>query len=191
MRDGTATKERIERAALRLFADKGFAETSIRDIAREAGISLGAMYNHYASKYELGWELFSMNYSAIGIELHHRAKGQPNLRKKLRSMIRYVFARFEEDKALVTFVFFVRHAFIRRVNSGSVRMANPYMVFRSVIVEAMRRGEIPENDPDLMTSLVIGAIIQPIDTKILDRIKPDLISLSDIVAKSCFQMLRA
>ena len=75
MRDGTATKERIERAALRLFADKGFAETSIRDIAREAGISLGAMYNHYASKYELGWELFSTNYSAIGIELHHRAKG--------------------------------------------------------------------------------------------------------------------
>jgi len=76
------------------------------------------------------------------------------------------------------------------VNSGSVRMANPYMVFRSAIVEAMRQGEIPENDPDLMTSLVIGAIIQPIDTKILDRIKPDLISLSDIVAKSCFQMLR-
>ena len=36
MRDGRQTRERIERAALRLFVQSGVAETSIRDIALEA-----------------------------------------------------------------------------------------------------------------------------------------------------------
>ncbi|MEE9208885.1 MAG: TetR family transcriptional regulator, partial [Kiloniellales bacterium] len=59
MRNGTDTRERIERAALKLFATKGVAATSIRDIAKAAGVSLGAMYNHYPSKDDLGWLLFS------------------------------------------------------------------------------------------------------------------------------------
>ena len=102
-----------------------------------------------------------------------------------------VFELFEEDRALVTYVFFARHDLFRRVTSGSTKLGSPYMVFRSAIVEAMRRGEMPVKDPDLMTSLVVGAIIQTIDTKILDRITRGLGSLSDIVAESCFQMLRA
>ena len=38
------TKERIKAAALRLFVDKGVAETSIRDIALAVGFSDGALY---------------------------------------------------------------------------------------------------------------------------------------------------
>ncbi|QTR05940.1 helix-turn-helix transcriptional regulator, partial [Saccharothrix algeriensis] len=41
------TRRRIEIAAVRLFARQGFAATSVRDIAREAGISTGLMYRHY------------------------------------------------------------------------------------------------------------------------------------------------
>jgi len=44
--DAHATRARILEAALRLFADMGRGQTSIRDIAREAGVSLG-MVNHY------------------------------------------------------------------------------------------------------------------------------------------------
>lgn len=44
--DAHATRTRILAAAMRLFADVGRGQTSIRDIAREAGVSLG-MVNHY------------------------------------------------------------------------------------------------------------------------------------------------
>ena len=63
------TKELIEQAALKLFVGQGVAETSIKDIAREAGVSQGAMYNHYASKDELAWLLFSDNFTEIGADL--------------------------------------------------------------------------------------------------------------------------
>ncbi|MFC4127375.1 TetR/AcrR family transcriptional regulator [Nocardia rhizosphaerae] len=48
MRD--ATRETIERAAVRVFANRGFAASSIRHIAEAAGLSTGSIYRHYASK---------------------------------------------------------------------------------------------------------------------------------------------
>jgi len=40
----------IEAVALRLFIRQGYFGTSIRDIAREAGISVGNIYNYYPNK---------------------------------------------------------------------------------------------------------------------------------------------
>ena len=44
------TKDRILDAAERLFAEKGFAETSLRDITAEAGANLAAVNYHFQSK---------------------------------------------------------------------------------------------------------------------------------------------
>ena len=45
-----ATREEIVSAALRLFAQRGFASASIADIADAAGITKGAIYWHFDSK---------------------------------------------------------------------------------------------------------------------------------------------
>jgi AcrR family transcriptional regulator len=48
-----ATKEKIQTTAIQLFSQKGFAATSVQDIADKAGISTGLMYRHYKSKEDL------------------------------------------------------------------------------------------------------------------------------------------
>jgi AcrR family transcriptional regulator len=50
---GLSTKQRIEQAALQLFAAKGFEATGIRDIADRVGISTAALYHYMAGKEEL------------------------------------------------------------------------------------------------------------------------------------------
>ncbi len=45
-----ATTRAIEAAARKLFAARGFAGTSIDEIAARAGVAKGAVYHHYASK---------------------------------------------------------------------------------------------------------------------------------------------
>jgi AcrR family transcriptional regulator len=47
---GDSTRERVVSCAGRLFAERGFESASIRDIARAAGITPGAVYKHFASK---------------------------------------------------------------------------------------------------------------------------------------------
>jgi len=46
-------QEKIEKAALRLFIQRGFYGTSVRDIAKGAGVSLGNVYNYYSTKEQL------------------------------------------------------------------------------------------------------------------------------------------
>ena len=187
MRDGSLTKERIERAALKLFVEKGVAETSIRDIAREAGVSQGAMYNHFESKDELAWSLFAVHFSEMGQELWRRGQTQDNLPAKFRSMIAYVFERFDHDRLLVSYVFVARHLHLKRVTR---KLGNPYIAFRTVITSAIRRGEIPRQDADLAASLVVGAVIQVIDTKMLGVIKGDLSTAADATAAACARLLK-
>ena len=43
-------KEKIEEAARELFIRQGFHATSMRDIAKGAGVSLGNLYNYYETK---------------------------------------------------------------------------------------------------------------------------------------------
>jgi AcrR family transcriptional regulator len=48
-----ARREEIIAAALRAFAAKGFSRTSMADIIAESGLSVGAIYGHFAGKREL------------------------------------------------------------------------------------------------------------------------------------------
>ena len=48
-----ATRDRVERAALALFVARGYTATSLREIAQSVGVSVPALYYHFASKDEL------------------------------------------------------------------------------------------------------------------------------------------
>jgi AcrR family transcriptional regulator len=56
MRD--QSRERILAAALRLFAQRGYAGATVREIAASAGLSQGLLYTHYLGKEELLRALF-------------------------------------------------------------------------------------------------------------------------------------
>lgn len=47
------TKERILEAAIDLFAERGYADVSIREIARAVGIRESSIYNHFAGKQQI------------------------------------------------------------------------------------------------------------------------------------------
>ena len=47
------TKERIIDVALELFAQSGYLGTSMSDIAKQLGITKGALYKHYTGKQEM------------------------------------------------------------------------------------------------------------------------------------------
>ena len=189
------TRYRIERAALKHFVEKGIGETTIRDIANTANVSLGAMYNHFASKEELAWQLFIDGFNHTGRNLRERAETEETLAGQLRAMIGYAFERFDEDPLLLTYVFASRQLHLQPLPKFSDNLKwghqynNPYLAFRTVIVNAMDKKTIPDTDPDLATSLVIGAAIQIFDSRILGRLKGKLRPRAEETAAMCLRML--
>ena len=63
--DPRDTKERILDAAEHLFADNGFAPTSLRNITAEAGVNLAAVNYHFGSKEALIGDVFSRRVGPI------------------------------------------------------------------------------------------------------------------------------
>ncbi|HXH23090.1 MAG TPA: TetR family transcriptional regulator [Dehalococcoidia bacterium] len=57
-RQGPVTRRQILDSSLRLFSDRGYARTSVRDIAQAVGITDAAIYYHFASKRDLLRALF-------------------------------------------------------------------------------------------------------------------------------------
>ena len=50
---GEQTRQAILTAAYDLIIQQGFAATSMRQIAEDAGLALGSIYNHFSSKDEV------------------------------------------------------------------------------------------------------------------------------------------
>lgn len=60
IRHPEATRAAIIQAAHRLFVEKGFAHTSVSEIAREAGVTQSLIHHHFGSKQEL-WRQVGQN----------------------------------------------------------------------------------------------------------------------------------
>ena len=63
------TRERLIEAARRLFVDKSYAETGTPEIAREAGVTRGALYHHFADKQALFAAVVEREASTVADEI--------------------------------------------------------------------------------------------------------------------------
>jgi AcrR family transcriptional regulator len=172
----TDTRDRIERAAIRLFVDKGVTETTVRDIARAVDISEGALYRHFVSKDELVWQLFERHYAAFAGRLHTLCEEERTARGRLAAMIRGFCAEHDEDPLRFRFLLFVQHGQLGKLAAGA---RTPVTVVRSVIVQGIAAGEIPDQSPDLATALVFGVVLQPVQFAAYGSLPTEMTPLCD------------
>ena len=60
-----AAKTKIIQAARKVFAEKGYHDTTMDDIAKEIGVSKGALYSYFKSKEDLLKELSLQNHQTL------------------------------------------------------------------------------------------------------------------------------
>ena len=63
--DAQSTKKRILNCASELFSEKGFEGTSIREIAKAAGVNLAAINYHFENKDNLYWAIYENCYISL------------------------------------------------------------------------------------------------------------------------------
>lgn len=87
-RRGPRTRQQILDASLRLFSKKGFARTTVRDIAHQAGITDAAIYYHFQSKRELLEALVEERGFVHSLQNLERLPADPPLKQTLLWMAR-------------------------------------------------------------------------------------------------------
>jgi AcrR family transcriptional regulator len=146
--------ESILRTAAQIFAEKGYHQASIRDIARATGVSLSGLYYYFNSKEEL---LFLIQDHAFGTligNLDQLLEGEDQPLRRLRILmenhLRYFIANKAEMKVLSHEAEALTGDFRRRVNAKKRRLTEIAM---EILTELRPAGDV---DPRVATFAMFG-----------------------------------
>ncbi len=184
----TDTRDRIEKAATRLFVEKGVNETSVRDIARAVDLSEGALYRHFVSKDELVWSLFERHYVEFARQIQAVSARQDSPRAKVAAMIREFCRAHDENPTLFRFLLFVQHRQLAKLAPDAL---TPVTVIRHVLGNAIASGDIPDQDPELATALVFGAVLEPVQFAAYGRLAGPMSPLCDRLVDAAWAAVTA
>jgi len=95
------TRQKILDAALRLFQKRGFAESTMRDIAKEAGVALGAAYYYFDSKDALVMAFYERAQQEWVPPAEKALSGSADLRKRLGGVIEAKLECFAPHRRLL------------------------------------------------------------------------------------------
>ncbi|RNC82622.1 MAG: TetR/AcrR family transcriptional regulator [Phycisphaera sp.] len=101
-------KSRLHEAALRL-ATLDESDTSVRAIAREAGVSQGALYRHYASREDLLGAVFAEQIEPMIAHKEGLVAMRAPIRDRVREWVRSTYDRFDREPDGFAFVFLTTH----------------------------------------------------------------------------------
>jgi AcrR family transcriptional regulator len=98
---GTARRDELLAIAGRLFAERGFRNTTVRDIADAAGILSGSLYHHFDSKESIVDELLDTFQQQLFDEYDAILASDRSPRSKLEAIVRASFAAIDEHHSEV------------------------------------------------------------------------------------------
>src|SRR5688572_3272412 len=97
--EGQATvtrRDELLKIAARLFAEKGFKNTTVRDIADAAGILSGSLYHHFDSKESMVDEILSTFQAELFGEYDEILASDEDARTKLERAVRVSFEAIDQ-----------------------------------------------------------------------------------------------
>lgn len=150
----------ILRAAIDVFASKGYHGCRIADVAREAGVAYGLVYHYFKNKDELLETVFETGWSGFVARLTSVAQGEGTLQEKVRGITHVAFEAYRVDPRAVKVLILeiARSPAGSRVNRQTA-FADVIRMSAEMFTRAQQAGELRADlDPLLAASVLFGAI---------------------------------
>jgi len=174
-------KEQILRAAEKIFAVKGFQDSTIIDIVREARVSEATLYEYFSSKEELLFSIpgdLTLNEKArLEFILEHVKSASG----KIRAFIYHVlwFWETHPDYASVALIILKQNRNFIGTDTYKI-IYDTFQILIPIIKEGIASGEFKkETNADLVLVMIVGTIEYLTVNKILHGAPADLIAYTD------------
>ena len=153
-------KEQIARSAERVFAEKGFHEATIADIARVAGVSEATIYEYFSNKegllFSIPLETTRRNYENASFHLK-LIRGAAN---RLRAVIYLYLSFYQEnpDYAAVVLLILNQNRKFRQTEAAQV-ISDGWREIIHYIKDGVASGEFrPDTNPLMVHAMIMGTI---------------------------------
>lgn len=162
-RRAEARPDEVLDAALTLFSKKGYAPTSVAEIARAAGISKGAVYLYFPSKQAILEGLVKRAVSPISAQaLEQAALAHGNLRTALPAVMRVIAEAMNDPKVHAVPRIILHEAVVAPEIAAFYREAvldRAMPVVQGLIAEGVARGELRAVDPEMTIRSLMGPVV--------------------------------
>jgi len=153
-----ATRRAILKAALECFADKGFTETTLDDVRKRSGISIGSIYHHFGSKEQIGGALYleGLRDYQQGITSALRQSG--DARSAIRGIVISHLEWVRTNPAWSEYLFENRRTKFVAAIELQIGQLNQvaFREWTSLLYKYQQRGEIMRLPLDVTVSILIG-----------------------------------
>jgi TetR/AcrR family fatty acid metabolism transcriptional regulator len=168
--------QRILEAAVKVFANKGFFQAKVSEIAREAGVADGTVYLYFKSKDDLLISVFEVKMREVIQRFREAVSGLPDAHSRLARLVELHLGGFQANPDLAA-VFQVElrqsYRFMREYAKGELK---EYLDLLGEILEQGRREGVFRSDipASLMKRFIFGAIDEIVSTWVMSGMKYDL-----------------
>lgn len=176
-------------AARRLFVTRGYFNTTIPDIVRESGVSIGSIYHHFGSKQELARQLYEETMAALVTMLEQRVAAEPGLEGKLRAVLALMLEMADADPERLEYMLFVKHEEIQE-EFVPICMSKPFQMVEELLQSGVTRGEVKVLPPDLLAAGFMGIPLKIFELKLRGVVTDSLTSRLDTIFRMCWDAVR-
>ena len=151
------TRTALVMAARTLFGKQGFSETSVDDIAREARVTTGALYHHFATKTALFQAVFEqLHEESLALSAAAAAGGRDDLDRLARGSDAFLDSVLDPEVQRILIVDAPAVLGPERFTELDERYAFTAIVM--LLEGARTAGIIHTEDPETLARLLIGAL---------------------------------
>jgi TetR/AcrR family fatty acid metabolism transcriptional regulator len=171
----------ILEAAVRVFAGQGFHQSTVAQIAKEAGVADGTIYLYFKNKDDILVQFFSVRTKQVFESFREAVDAAENSTDKLRNLVRRHLAEFQRDKDGAVVYQVETHQNSRLAETQIRKMSKMYRDLISEIIEQGQQEGAIRKDlyVGLVKRFIIGAVDEVINTWLHSEEHYDLVSMAD------------
>jgi TetR/AcrR family fatty acid metabolism transcriptional regulator len=171
----------ILEAAVKVFARQGFHQSTVAQIAKEAGVADGTIYLYFKNKDDILVQFFSFRTKQVFERFREEVDRAHTSLEKLRNLVRRHLAEFQQDRDGAVVYQVETHQNSRLAEAQIKEMSQMYRDLISEIIEQGQQDGTIRKDlyVGLVKRLIIGAVDEVINTWLHSDGQYDLVSMAD------------
>lgn len=134
------TKNRIFEVSGKLFKEKGFENTTIDEITKEAGIAKGTFFNYFPTKESLVFYFAEQKADLICDLTENEAIDHLHTKERIKKFLVSLAESYEKDKDLTKLLFFEYGRYIKNSRNVPDKDRNPHSRLIKVILDLLEEG---------------------------------------------------
>ncbi|NPA53675.1 MAG: TetR/AcrR family transcriptional regulator [Aquificae bacterium] len=142
-------KKEIVKVACKLFAEKGYYNTTIPDIAEAIGMSVGNLYNYFSSKEDLAKYIMQYSSQLLGSEIKKINEKNISTKEKIFQIVKRFFEIAEEQPELIEYflrVFLSNREVFKEGCEGFLCVSEVVTELMLFLEEGARKGDLRQQD---------------------------------------------